>query len=73
MPTLSERERKVLEIMSENLLLTKSEISYRLSKEGYDGIDDCLRSLMDMDLIQKVESLGVSFVITQKGLKMVKG
>jgi hypothetical protein len=73
MPTLNEGERKILEIMSKNLLLTKAEISYHLSKEGYDSVDDCLRSLMDMDLVQKVESLGVSFVITQKGLKMVKG
>lgn len=69
---LTEKDLKVLKIMSSNLLLTKTEIAYQLTQDGMDGADETLRKLRDMDLIQRVESLGTSFVITSKGQKALK-
>lgn len=69
---LTERDLKVLKIMSSNLLLTRTEITYQLSQDGLDGADEVLRKLRDMDLVQRVDSLGTSFVITSKGQKALK-
>jgi len=69
---LTERDMMVLKIMSSNLLLTKTEIAYQLSQDGLDGAEEILRKLRDMELVQRVESLGTSFVITSKGQKALK-
>jgi len=70
---LTARDLKVLKLMSGNLLLTKTEIAYNLSKDG-DGssVDEVLRRLRDLELVQRVESIGTSFVITSKGQKVLK-
>jgi chromosome segregation and condensation protein ScpB len=66
---MNEIERAILELLSKNLLITKSELYNRF---GSDGIELALQKLRDGGLIKKVESLGTCFVITKDGIKKVK-
>ncbi|MEM5812710.1 MAG: hypothetical protein QXN71_01555 [Candidatus Aenigmatarchaeota archaeon] len=70
---LSEPERKVLELVSKQLLVTKGEILNFLNKEKCNGTDVILQRLRDSGYIEKVESLGTCFVITQRGIRAIKG
>ena len=69
---LSQTDRKVLEIFSKKLLVTKEELAMQLSREKQDGIDTVIQHLKSMDYIDKVESLGNCFVITQTGIRALK-
>ncbi len=70
---LTEQDKKVLEIVSRQLLITKGEIMSFLNKEKMNGTDTMLQRLRDAGYIDKVESLGTCFVITQKGIRAMKG
>jgi len=69
---LTAKDLKVLKMMSGSLLLTKNEISYQMSKDNETGVDETLRRLRDLELVQRVESIGTSFVITSKGQRVLK-
>lgn len=68
---LTDIEREILNIMSNQLLITKTELAIKLSKES-NGINVCIDRLREMGLIDKVESLGICYVITQKGIRAIK-
>jgi len=71
---LSEQEKRVLDVVSKQLLITKGEIMSLLNKERANGGTDLtLQRLRDSGYIDKVESLGTCFVITQKGIRAVQG
>jgi hypothetical protein len=70
---ISEQERRVLEVVSKQLLITEGEIMSLLNKEKVNGTDVTLQRLRDSGFIDKVESLGTCFVITQKGIRAMKG
>jgi predicted transcriptional regulator len=67
--SLSDVDRKVLEILSGQLLVNKTELSRKL---GSNGIDSSLGKLMTMGFVDKVESLGICYVITQQGIRAMK-
>ncbi|MBL7206691.1 MAG: hypothetical protein ISS36_03775 [Candidatus Aenigmarchaeota archaeon] len=68
---LTNVEREILTLMSGQLLITKTELAVKLSKES-NGIDTSIGRLRDLGLIDKVESLGICYVITQKGIRATK-
>ena len=69
---LSESERKIMEIMSRQLLITKGELVMQLEKEKLNGADVSLNKLKNMGYVDKVESLGTCFVLTQAGHRALK-
>lgn len=69
---LSLSEKKILEILSKDLLITKSELVNRLSTEGLNSVELALNRLRQMGYVEKVESLGTAFVITQSGMRALK-
>jgi hypothetical protein len=70
---LSDVERKILEIMSKQLLINKGELISKLEQAGVNGGSNGLGKLVDMGYIEKVESLGICYVLTQAGQRAVKG
>ena len=70
---LTEQEKRVLEAVSKQLLITKGEIKSIMNREKADGTDIMLQRLRDGGYIDKVESLGTCFVITQRGIRAVQG
>ncbi len=70
---MSEIENKILELASKNLLITKEEITRFLNRNDYDGTSVSVGRLQELGYLDKVESLGTSFVITQKGIRASKG
>ncbi len=70
---LSDQEKRILEVISKQLLITKGEIMSFLNKEKVNGTDVLLQRLRDSGYIDKVESLGTCFVVTQKGIRAMKG
>ena len=70
---MSDVERKILELASKNLLITKEEIARSLNRNDYNGTSTSVSRLQQMGFIDKVESLGTSFVITQKGIRAANG
>jgi len=70
---LTEQEKRVLDVVSKQLLITKGEIISLLNKERANGTDITLQRLRDSGYIDKVESLGTCFVITQKGIRAIQG
>lgn len=73
MEMLSEQEKRVLELLSRQLLVTKGEILSFLNKEKCNGTEVILQRLRDSGYIDKIENLGTCFVVTQKGIRAVKG
>jgi len=69
---LTDQDKKVLEVVSRQLLITKGEIMSFLNKERMNGTDTMLQRLRDAGYIDKVESLGTCFVITQKGIRAMQ-
>ena len=67
---LTESERKILDIIAAQQLITKGELKIKLGKEN--GGDVGLQRLKEMGYIDTVESLGNCFVITQSGLRAVQ-
>ncbi len=70
---LSETERKVLEIMSKQLLINKGELVSKLEQSGINGSGLNLGKLLEMGYVEKVESLGICYVLTQAGQRAAKG
>lgn len=66
---LSEVEKRILELLSKQLLVTKSELIVQLNREKHNGSDISIHRLRDMGYIDKIESLGTCIVITQKGMR----
>ena len=69
---LSESERKIMEILSKQLLITKGELMMQLEKEKLNGAETSLGRLRNMGYVEKVESLGTCFVLTQSGQRALK-
>jgi len=69
---LSEEEKKIMNLMSKQMLLTKSELIVHLQKENYNGTDISIQRLRELGYLDKVESMGNCIVITQKGLKAMR-
>ena len=70
---MSDIERKILQLANKNLLVTKEEIARFVSRENGDGTSAGLGRLQELGYLDKVESLGTAFVITQKGIRAFKG
>ncbi len=70
---MSDVERRILELASKNLLVTKEEIARGLERSDYNGSSTSVARLQEMGFLEKVESLGTAFVITQKGIRATKG
>jgi len=68
--TLSEVDKKVLDILAGQLLVNKTELARKI---GSNGVGTSLDKLMGMGFVDKVESLGVCYVITQQGIRSMKG
>lgn len=66
---LSDVERRILELLSKQLLITKGELVVQLNRERHNGSDISIHRLREMGYIDKVESLGTCLVITQKGMR----
>ena len=66
---LSDVEKRILELLSKQLLVTKSELIVQLNREKHNGSDISIHKLREMGYIDKVESLGTCLVITQKGMR----
>ncbi len=66
---LSDVERRILELLSKQLLITKGELVIQLNRERHNGSDISIHRLREMGYIDKVESLGTCLVITQKGMR----
>lgn len=69
---LSDTERKILEIMSKQLLINKGELVSRLEQAGINGTGLNLGKLLEMGYVEKVESLGVCYVLTQAGQRAAR-
>jgi hypothetical protein len=70
---LTERDRKVLEIISKQHLITKIELARSMGKDEYDGASLNVNRLMEMGYVDEVQSLGTCLVITQKGMREITG
>lgn len=70
---MSEVERRILELAAKNLLITKEEIARMLDRDSTNGASVSVSRLQGMGYLDKVESLGTAFVITQKGIRASKG
>ena len=69
---LSDGDRRILELLSKQLLVTKGELLVQLNREKHNGSDVSIGRLKEMGYIDKVESLGTCLVITQKGMRALK-
>jgi len=69
---LTDMDRKVLEILNKKLLTTKTELAMALNKEDFDGTEINIQRLKEMGYVEKVESLGIVFVITQRGIRALR-
>ncbi|RLI97851.1 MAG: hypothetical protein DRO99_02310 [Candidatus Aenigmatarchaeota archaeon] len=68
--SLSDVDRRVLDILANQLLVNKTELVRKL---GSNGVGTSLDKLMNMGFVDKVESLGICYVITQQGIRAMKG
>ena len=69
---LTDLDRRVLQAMSKQLLLRKAEIASIANLADINGVDVTIGRLSEMGYVDKVESLGLCYVITQKGLRLIK-
>ncbi len=70
---LSEVEQKILDLISKRHLVTKGEIADLLQRNACNGTESSVSRLTEMGYMDRVESLGTCFVITQKGIRFTKG
>ena len=70
---LSDTEKKILELLSRQLLITKGELMIQMNREKHNGSDVSINRLREMGYIDRVESLGTCLVITQKGMRALQG
>lgn len=68
---LNQAERQILELMKGKLLATKGELLSAMGRS--DGIDIVIQRLRDMGYVDKVEPLGICYVITQAGMRALRG
>jgi hypothetical protein len=68
--TLSDVDRRILDILAGQLLVNKTELTRKI---GSNGVGTSLDKLMNMGFVDKVESLGICYVITQQGIRAMKG
>jgi predicted transcriptional regulator len=69
---LTDLDMRVLTAMSKQLLLRKSEIASLVNLTDSDGVNVTIGRLSELGYVDKVESLGLCYVITQKGLRVIK-
>lgn len=69
---LNDVEKKILQLLSKQLLVTKGELIIQLNREKHNGSDVSIGKLRDMGYLDKVESMGTCLVITQKGMRALK-
>jgi len=69
---ITDVDRRVLKIMGKNLLVTTGELSRMLQKEDLNGNSFSISRLLELGYVEKVESIGTTLVITQKGLRALK-
>ncbi len=69
---ISENDRKILEIISKSHLVTLGELGTRLGTNGPNGAATSISRLIELGLVNKVESMGNCIVITQKGMRALK-
>ena len=69
---LTETEKKILDLLKERHLITKEEVNRILGMQG-NGASISFSRLIQMGYVEKVESLGTCFVITQDGIRALKG
>lgn len=68
----TEKEKAVLEKFSDQLLMTEGEIESFLQKNDMDGSTFSLKNLISEGYVKKVESLGLCYIITKKGMRALK-
>lgn len=72
--SLTEMERKVLGMLNRKLLVSVEELTKAMKSGEFDGAESALNRLQDEGFINIVEPLGKSsYVITQKGMRALKG
>ncbi len=52
--------------------IIQEEIARSLNRNDYNGTSTSISRLQELGYLDKVESLGTSFVITQKGIRAAK-
>ncbi|RLJ07475.1 MAG: hypothetical protein DRP12_02115 [Candidatus Aenigmatarchaeota archaeon] len=67
---MNELELKLLKLMAERTLLTTPELKNLLGEEN--GLDLALASLRQQGYIEKIESLGICWIVTKRGLQAIK-
>ena len=73
---LSGTEKQVLEFLQNRLLTTSGEISSYVNKQGQPSngaTAASIKKLMDFGYVQSLQSMGNCYVITQRGLRALKG
>lgn len=70
---LGELEKSILKLMSQNLLITKGELAMKFQQANINGAETSIQKLVQMGYVEKVESLGTCYVLTQQGQRAVKG
>jgi uncharacterized membrane protein len=68
---LTDNERKIMEILRERQIVTKEEIN-RVFRTNGDGVSLSFNRLVEMGYVEKIESLGTCYVITQEGSRAMK-
>lgn len=70
---LTEMEKRILEIVNRQLLVSVEELLKAMEREELDGAEAVLNRLREEGFLNIVEPLGkTSYVITQKGMRALK-
>lgn len=69
---LNNNEKKILEILEQRHLVTKSELMTMVDKENINGADVSIGRLRDKGFIDQVQNLGNCLVLTKMGLRALK-
>jgi len=69
---LTEADKKILKVMGKNLLMTTGELSRAINREAANGEMPSLQRLIELGYVEKVESIGTTLVLTQKGMRAMK-
>lgn len=69
---LSDTDRQMLEFFKERHLITKEEIASLTNGHARNGLKFNVQRLVDLGFVEKVESLGTCYVITQAGMRALR-
>lgn len=70
---LTEMEKRILEAVNKQLLVSVQELVEALEKEELDGTEPIMKKLQEEGFLNIVEPLGkTSYVITQKGMRALR-